>query len=595
MNQLEIRARYDVRILVLKIGTFILLAFLLARITNLQWIQHDQLVLQSDMNRLNIVPILPTRGIITDRRGLGLAVNNVSYRIEIIPERVDDIASELTALSALIGWSDKKTQRMIKTVEHSRKDRPFLLEDKLPWQRVAELSARLHRHPGINVKAGTHRFYPFAELTSHVLGYLAIVRDADIEKGYLRNEYVGRSGLERAFEQRLHGKPGSQQEEVDAHGRRIAVLAQTPPEMGESLTLSLDVEVQQAASDALGERTGAVVVMDVNTGQILTLLSKPGYDTNQFTLGLEQQQWNEWLHDIRKPLLNRVTQAAYPPASTWKLISSFAGLRQNLALAHGHTQCKGYLELADRQIRCWKQRGHGRVDLQTAIQQSCDVYYYELGDKLGMEPMMDEARRWGFGQKTGIILSPESKGHLSEDLQTLHNGRKRPWYRGINMITAIGQGSTTVTPLQMARFAAAIANGGRVLKPHLLFGEVPGIEREVNINEHDLQLVRQGMFEVTSEIHGTAYNPLRHTPWTVAGKTGTAQVIMMAEDATEKNTRIPEKNIHKDHAWFMGFAPFDHPKIAFAIFVEHGGHGGSAAAPVAKAVIEILAARESEQ
>lgn len=592
MNQLEIRSRYDFRVLCLKVGVLILLSILIARVVNLQWVQHDQLALQSDKNRINIVPILPTRGIINDRYGIGLATNHVSYRIELIPERVEDLQQELHFLQGLMQWNDQKVTRLTRRITQSRKDRPVLLADKLSWNQISTLAARLHRHPGITVDAGTHRFYPYAELTSHLLGYLAIVRERDIAKGFLRNEYVGRSGLERAFESRLHGKPGSQQEEVDAHGRRIAVLSSQPPTMGETLNLSIDIEVQQAASKALGDRTGAVVVMDIHSGEVLTLLSKPGYDTNKFTLGLEQEQWNDWLNDPDKPLLNRVTQAAYPPASTWKIITSFAGLRQKVSLARGHTQCTGSLELADRNIRCWKTRGHGHVDMHSAIQQSCDVYYYELGDKLGMPAMTEEAQLWGFGEKAGIVLSPESRGHLSEPMQTLSNGRQRHWYRGINMITAIGQGSTTVTPLQMARFATAIANGGKILRPKLLHEGGAEIIRQVDVSQASLDQVRDGMFAVANELHGTAYSVLHQSPWKVAGKTGTAQVIMMAQDAHEKDTRIPEKDKHKDHAWFMGYAPYDDPKIAFAVFVEHGGHGGSAAAPVAKAVIETLAARD---
>jgi len=594
LNPLEIRQRFDARMMLFQAGLLVLLFLLAARMVNLQWVQHDSLVLQSESNRLNVVPILPTRGMIMDRHGRGLATNHISYRVEVIPERIKDMDDELQQLARLISWSPARLMRIRKRVSLARKDRPVLLEDKLTWQRVAFLSAHLHRHLGVNVRAGTHRFYPFAELTSHLIGYLALVRDKDIAKGFLRTEYVGRSGLERAFESRLHGKMGSQQEEVDAHGRRIAVVSKTPPTMGENLALSIDVDVQKAASEALGERTGAVVVMDVRTGELLTLLSKPGYDTNHFTLGLEVEQWNAWLHDPQKPLLNRTTQAAYPPASTWKIVTSLAALHRHLPLAYGHTQCKGFIELADRKIRCWKKRGHGRVDLRTAIQRSCDVYYYELGDKLGMGSLMEEASVWGFGKKTGIVLSPESRGYLSPPMQTLQNGRQRPWYRGVNMITAIGQGSTTVTPLQMARFAAAIANGGKVLTPHVLKGQPPEVQQVVDVRDSDLAKVRDGMIAVANEVHGTAFSRLRGLPWKVAGKTGTAQVVAMAEDADEKNTRIPEKDRHKDHAWFMGYAPYDHPKIAFAVFVEHGGHGGSAAAPVAAAMIRVLAEKEAK-
>ena len=592
LNQFNIRQRFEGRMLVFQLGILLLLGVLLLRMVHLQWSQHEGLMLQAEQNRINIVPILPTRGELTDRHGEGLAVNHVSYRLTMIPERVENVEETMLKLAQWMHWSRKQIDRISKRIKRSRQDRPVLLEDKLEWETVAPLSARLHHFTGVDVQAGTHRFYPFRALTSHMIGYLSLARDRNLEKGYLRNEYVGRSGLERAYELRLHGKLGHQQEEVDAHGRRIAVLNQTAPTTGENITLSLDVRVQQAAAKVMGKRTGAVVVMDVHTGEVLTLLSLPGYDTNHFTLGLEQEQWQEWLNNKQRPLLNRTVQAAYPPASTWKMVVSFAGLRHKAALATGSTQCDGYIELGNRQLRCWKRSGHKKVNLHDALQYSCDVYFYELGDQLGMQNLSDEGHLWGFGEVTGVTLSPESRGHLAPPMQTLQNGRQRAWYSGQTMITAIGQGQTTVTPIQMARFAAAIANGGDILKPHLEAGLEPEVLRHVDVSPEDLKRVREGMYAVANKPGGTAYYRLRGLPWTIAGKTGTAQVVGMSQDDEEEKSKVPALDSHKDHAWFMGYAPYENPQIAFAVFVEHGGHGGSAAGPVAAAIVREFAKQE---
>lgn len=577
--------------IVFQAAMVLMLLILLGRLVNLQLYEHEGLLLQANKNRINIVPLLPTRGIITDRNGNGLAINHISYKIQMIPERVEEMSQTLSDLQQLLNLNDHQFENIRGRIRHARSDRPVLLADKLRWQQVAPIAARLHHLSGIDVIAGTHRYYPYEELTSHLTGYLSLADPDDLKLGYLRTEYVGRRGLERSYEPLLHGKPGYQQEETDAKGRRVAVLKQSPSEIGKDIQLSLDVGLQQAASKALGKRTGAVVVMDVHSGELLTLLSKPGFNTNRFITGLEQEQWQAWLKDRRKPLLNRTTQAAYPPASTLKMVTGLAGLRHHLPLATGSTQCDGHLELADRNLRCWNRAGHKHVTMHKALVQSCDVYFYELGDQLGMQRMTEEARLWGFGEQTGIALTPESRGSLPSAEQRLQNGRTRPWYRGETMITAIGQGSSTVTPLQIARFAAAIANGGKILQPQLMAGSEPVVLRTVEVDPKHLDKIRRAMRSVVDDPRGTAHWQLSKAPWPVAGKTGTAQVIAMAQDDEEQT---PELNRHKDHAWFMGYAPYNDPKVAFSIFVEHGGHGGSDAAPVAEAVIRYLAEQQNK-
>ncbi|MDQ6987494.1 MAG: penicillin-binding protein 2 [Mariprofundaceae bacterium] len=587
-NSLKMRSRFERRMFFLQWLAALLLLLLFTRLADLQWLQHEGLLLQAEQNRINVVPILPTRGEIIDRNGQGLAVNHVSYRLTLIPERSANIPAVLAQVQQLMQWPDKRLKRLKKRLAHSRRDRPILLADKLEWHEIAQVAARLHQLPGIDVQAGTHRFYPYGALTSHLIGYLSLARNEDLQHGVLPSEKTGRRGVERTFEPTLHGQPGSQYEEVDAHGRRISAFKRVPPKMGERLQLSLDVGLQQAASKALGERTGAVVVLDVNSGEVLALLSKPGFEPNRFITGLETEQWQAWVNDSRHPLINRAIQAVYPPASTFKLLVALAGLAQQSPLIHQSTQCLGYVKLGKRKLRCWKRRGHHRVDLHKALVESCDVYFYELGDQLGMSAISTTAQRWGFGEATGIAVGPEAVGSIPR------TNAGRHWFRGEIMITAIGQGAVTASPLQLARFTAAIANGGILLKPHLLAGKEPEITRRIDVLPEQLNTIRKAMRDVVVSVHGTAHRAMSKLAWTSAGKTGTAQVVAEAqdEDKPPKGTQQKQLKRHRDHAWFIGYAPYEKPRIAFAVFVENGGHGGSAAAPVAAALVRYMAAQE---
>jgi len=589
VSTLEERGRFERRLLLLQWFAGLLLLLLFVRLADLQWLQHEGFLLQAERNRINVVPILPTRGEIVDRNGKGLALNAVSYNLTLIPERVENISAVLANLQKLMHWTDERTQSLRKRITRSRDDRPVLLADKLQWDDVAQVAARLHHLPGVDVQAGTHRYYPYGPDTSHLIGYVSLVRGEDVQAGILSTEKVGRRGVERAYESLLHGSLGSQYEEVDAHGRRISAFRRVPPEKGQRLSLSLDVDVQKAASDALGDRTGAVAVLDVHTGEVLALLSKPGFEPNRFITGLETEQWQEWVNDPQHPLINRTIQAAYPPASTFKILVSLAALQAGSPLSHQSTQCDGFIELGERKLRCWKRRGHDQVDLHKAIVESCDVYFYELGDQLGMAAISEAAQTWGFGEATGIPIGPESAGLIPR--VTTGKGARR-WYQGETMITAIGQGEVTVTPLQLARFAAAIANGGTLLRPELLAGQPADIERQIEVKPEQLQAVRSAMRDVVASVHGTAHSSMGRLAWTSAGKTGTAQVVGEAQDDEKPENDKPLKKIHQDHAWFMGYAPYENPRIAFAVIVENGGHGGSAAGPVAAAVVRAMAKAE---
>jgi penicillin-binding protein 2 len=601
-EQLEVRQRFEMRMMFFYAVMPIFIGILMFHLLKLQWFEYEKYSLQSDQNRLNIVPVLPARGEILDARGRGLAINHIAYSVLLIPERVKEIEPALLRLAGMLQWDADKIALIRKRIRRARPDRPVLLDDKLSWQQVAPIAAHLHHMPGVDVQAGSYRVYPYAELTSHIVGYLSLARDNDLKVGYLPTEFIGRTGVERSFEPLLHGALGSQQEEVDAHGRRVAVLKQSPSRMGEPIRLALDVDVQQAASDALGDRTGAVVVLNVHTGAIISMLSKPGYDTNHFITGVENRQWQSWLNDVEKPLLNRSIQASYPPASTFKLVTALAGLRQHERMLDEGVNCPGYFELSGRKFRCWKRAGHQQTKLHKALVQSCDVFFYKLGDELGMAQISNEAQQWGLGEKTGVALSAESRGiipahhpYMMAAMKSKTQKRKK-WFRGETIITAIGQGAITTTPLQMARLVAAIANGGYIYRPQLLADVAAEVMHTVDVAPEHLLLIRKAMRDVVASPHGTAHRALASLPWTMAGKTGTAQVVTMAQDEADrgrqKRTQIKR---HKDHAWFVGYAPYEHPEIAIAVFVEHGGSGGHSAAPVAAAVIRRMAALANEQ
>jgi len=530
---LKIHQRLNVRMACFFVAMPMLLG-LLPQCMPLQRFEHEKYPLQIENKHLNAIPVLPVRGEILDIQGKGLAINQIDYRIYMIPDRVENLEITLSRLQQEMHWSDDKMRLIHQKIQLSRPDLSVLLD-------VSHLAVHLQHYPGIDVRIGSYRQYPFAELTSHLIGYISMAHKKDVEKGYLPSEFIGRSGVERSFESSLHGQLGNQHKELNAHDQRISVVNHQVPAIGETVRLALDVEVQQAASDALGDRTGAVVVMDVHTGAVITLLSKPGYDTNKFITGLELVQWQEWLNNPEKPLLDHAIMAAYPFPPTFKL--------------------------------------------------------YKLADQLGLDAISKTALAWGLGKKTGIDLPSESRGNVpiqspymiaaTKDSQS----RRNKQLYGETLMKEIGESTLIVTPLQVARLAAAIANGGYVLKPQLLAGQKPEVSHQAHVSKQALHTIRSAMRDVVRSPAGKAHRSLGSAKWSVAGKTGTVQVVKVLS-SKKKNLMAQDIEYRlKDQTWFMGYAPYKNPQIAIAVFVEHGGHGDSAAL-VAAAVINVLADRE---
>ncbi|MDX8394204.1 MAG: penicillin-binding protein 2 [Mariprofundales bacterium] len=576
----DIRSIFWQRLLLFRLCVLLLLCVLLGRMLVLQWLQYDGFMLRAEQNRLQVQPLIPVRGEMYDRHKQPLAINSVSYRVVMVRANAgDNYINDVYALAKRFNWSKSKQKRISKRLQRQRRDRETMLDENLSWETVAPVAARLHNMPGVDIQAHARRTYPYAALAAHVIGYVSEVRDYDLDAGYVSGEHLGRTGLELAWEKELHGSLGTRQDEVDAGGHRIRVIQTKAAKNGKTKRISLDMRLQQDADNALGDRTGAIVVLDVRTGEVLAMVSKPSYDTNAMIGGVSQKQWNRWVQNVHKPLVNRAIQLIYPPASTFKMLTSLAGLRANTPLAHNHTVCIGHIKFADRNLRCWNRYGHGRINMELALIQSCDVYFYELGDAIGMQALREEALLWGFGQKTGSVLQPEARGMAPGRADIMK--KRQLWLRGETMISAIGQGAVSANPLQVARFMAAIANGGRLLIPSLIAFQAPKIERLIVVNPEHLEKVRFAMRQVVASPQGTAYKRIGYMAGRMAGKTGTAQVVSMG-----KKRGGSDKYWHKDHAWFVGFAPAEQPQIAFAVLVEHGEHGASIAAPIAAAVVQ---------
>ncbi len=449
--------------------------------------------------------------------------------------------------------------------------------------------------PGVSLQVNPRRHYIYDSLAAHLLGYVGevTVRDLNRLPDYRMGDEIGKFGLERSLENTLRGDSGGQEIEVDSVGRRLRLLREIPEKPGSSVVMTLDLDLQRAAEQAIGNRAGALVAIDPNTGYILALASFPAFDPNVFAGGITGANWRALAMDPNHPLENRAIQGTYPPGSTFKIVDSIAALQDRTLTPETSYFCPGGLYFGGREYRCWRKQGHGTLSVHRAIVESCDVFFYQVGQRLGVDRIAAWAHALGFGKKTDIGLDNEKTGTIPSTQWKQHRFHER-WYPAETLSVAIGQGYVTVTPLQLAELAAEVGNGGTLYKPQFvkeidaLDGTVvksfpPIIESHVRIDPQVLQEVRDGMAGVVNQPDGTAHGA-RIDGVIVAGKTGTAQIVKEGQGVRIKETALPEK--YRDHGWFIAFAPVDHPKIAIACIIEHSGHGGSSAGPVVKAVMQ---------
>ena len=585
----------------LKIAVLIVLVIfgiLFLRLWFLQIVNGSVYRAKSENNRIRLQSMAPFRGVIRDRSGKILVDNRPSYDLYVIPEEIHDTDALLNRLAVLGNLEMPAIREKIRKTAKGYPFKPVCLKKDISREELAMLETRRFDLPGVMIKVRPQRHYSYGDLAAHVLGYLGEINVKQLRSSEFPNtrsgDLIGKSGIERKWQKSLNGGRGGEQVEVDAAGRRIKVISQRPPVSGADVCLTINRELQLLAEKALVGKHGAVVAMDPRNGQILALASSPTYDPNLFITGFDKDTWQSMVLSSDYPLHNRALTGQYPPGSVFKIVVALAGLQEGVVTPEETFYCNGEYSLGSGKYRCWKKWGHGKVDLNRALVESCDIYFYQLGMRLGVDRIAHYAHQLGLGQKTGLDLGHEKSGLIP----TTEWKRKRwgtPWQGGETVSTAIGQSFVLVTPVQVATFVSAVFNGGHVYRPQVtLWVRKPGGEsisefkpqliRDVKIRPEYLELVKRALSGAVNNPRGTG-SKARLTDITVAGKTGTAQVVTLKKEKDAKaKGEIPWK--YRDHAWFAAVAPAEAPRITVAVLVEHGGHGGSAAAPIAKTLIE---------
>ena len=576
---------------------FILLAVLCARYYYLQVEQHEVFSTLSDRNRMQLLPITPTRGLIYDRNGLLLADNQPTFSLTIVKERVPDMAQTLTALAEYIDISDEELESFNKRINQRR--RPYesvTLKSRLQEEEIARIAVNRYALPGVEVEAELIRYYPQGEDFAHMLGYVGRISEQELKavdpSNYTGTQFYGKLGVEGHYEELLHGTAGFQTVETDVRGRVLRVLEKVPPTPGADISLHIDSHLQKVAVAALGDRKGAVVAIDPKTGGILALVSNPSFDPNLFVTGIDSASYRALQNSPDIPLFNRALRGQYPPGSTIKPFIGLAGLDTEKVNAGTTVWDPGYYQLKndERKYRDWKRQGHGWMDLKAAIAQSCDVFFYDLGFRMGVDPMHDYMARFGFGQLLAHDIDNAQEGILPSR-EWKRGVKGLPWFPGDSINMSIGQGFMLTTPLQLATGMAVLANRGHWVVPRLIKtineAEVTDIQSPPDVivqQDWYWDYIIKAMEEVMHGSHGTARNSAKGAPYRMAGKTGTAQVIGIKQGEKYDADAIAAK--YRDHGLFIGFAPVSNPQIALAVVVENGGGGSSAAAPVARILFD---------
>lgn len=599
------REQYVFRLrLLLSLGFMLVLLFiLLGRFFYLQVVRQSDFRTMAESNRIKPMPIPPSRGQILDRNGVVLARNYSGYTLEIDPSKVPNLDETIDEVAKLVAITPKDLRifKKLKAESHNYVSLP--IRSRLTDEEAARFAAQQYRFPGVEIKARLFREYPFRDSASHLIGYIGRINEQDQQaleandedENYRGTDYIGKGGIEQRYEKELHGATGFEQVEVDAGGRGIRTLSRTAPVSGNNLVLTIDAKLQEIAEQAFGQYRGALVAIDPTNGEVLAFVSKPGYDPNLFIDGIDTETWDELRNSPDVPLNNRILSGQYPAGSTIKPFMALAGLYYGTRTPDQAIHDPGYFMLAgsSHHYRDWKTGGHGSVDMFKAIQQSCDTYFYGLATEMGIDKMHDYLSKFGFGGRTGIDLDGEAAGVMPSEEWKQKRFQQR-WFAGDTVSAGIGQGYVLVTPMQLAFAASVIANDGVAYKPHLLRQLQPSGKPaqpappvaplfDLHLEPDDLDLVKRAMVAVTKP-GGTAAWAGSGAPYDIAGKTGTAQVIAIKQGERYIESKVDERN--RDHAWFIAFAPADKPKIALAVLVENGGHGGVTAAPIARKVFD---------
>ena len=575
-----------------------LLGGLCGRLYYLQVTESQRYRMLADENRINLRLLAPPRGHIVDRHGAALAINVQNYRVVIVPEQALDAEATLDRLGTLIQVSEHDRRRVLRETRQRRAFVPITIRENLSWEEVGRVEVNAPDLPGISIDVGQSRFYPDGAVAAHVMGYVAAVSEKELSGDpllELPGFRIGKNGIERQYDLELRGTAGTSQVEVNAIGRVIKELDRDEGEAGRRVVSTLDIDLQRYVSDRVAEfRRVAAVVMDVRSGEILAMVSTPSFNPNAFNEGLDAKSWRELIENPDSPLTNKAIAGQYAPGSTFKIAIMLAALENGITPDHS-VYCNGHMELGDTRFHCWRRRGHGHMAMVDAMRESCDVYFYDLALKLGVDRMAAMARKLGMGDALGIDMPGEKPGLIpTRDWKRQNFGT--PWQKGESLVSAIGQGYVLTTPLQLAVMTARIANGGYAVQPRLTrtnttdaeAGTAPPDLEPIGVSRRNLDLLLYSMDEVVNNPRGTAYGArIAEVNHAMGGKTGTAQVrrITMVERETgvKKNEDRPWRE--RDHALFVGFAPVDRPKYAVSIIVEHGGGGASTAAPIARDIL----------
>ena len=580
---------------------FLLMSGLIGRMYYLQVIEGDRYKTLADENRISLKLLAPPRGRIVDRFGRPLAVNQQNYRILLVPENVPDLQITFTALSSIVPISEGEKKRIKREIKRRRRFLPIVIRENLTWPQVARIEANSSELPGLVIDIGESRFYPDGEATAAVVGYVSGVGEKEFTGDpllELPGFRIGKAGMEKVHDLALRGKGGTSQVEVNAVGREIRELERAEGRSGNEAWLTIDKELQNFVSRQLGEESASAVVMDVHTGEVLSLVSTPSFDPNAFNRGLSRAEWKKLISNPRTPLNNKAIAGLYAPGSTFKMIVALAALEKGVVSPRRKFFCNGEMELGNATFHCWKKNGHGAMDMVSAIAQSCDVYFYEIARKTGIDRIASMARRLGMGQILGAGLPGEQRG-LIPTRAWKRQAKGTSWQQGETVLAGIGQGFILTTPLQLAVMISRLVNGGRAVQPsltrqiisqsdHASQIRVSSEFEKIGIHPTHLDVMARAMAAVTNSPTGTAFKArIRDGKRAMGGKTGTVQVRRISK--AERETGVLKNEDlewhERDHAVFVGFAPVHTPRYAVSVVVEHGGSGSSSAAPIARDIL----------